>query len=821
MVVKFNSLNRLEKPQFTLCNPGSVYSGGAPTSIVGILTAHEAEEILFNFNALSELNFRLNRVTVEDPDMNEHLYRMYKAVQNRRMIFIDGIGYFCITNVVDGYMDGVHFKDITAQSVDVEIQQKMIPYIPNGTYRFSTDETGTNTGILETIVSVLPLWTIGYVEDTVAQKWRTFEDVDVSMNCLGFLLDSVQNAYECIILFDIINRQINVYDQNNYVRRTSVHLSKDDVINALDVIENAEDIYTAITVKGDEDLTIAAINPLGTSTIYNFDYYLSWMSDALSAKVSAWQQALSDAQAQYYADNLAYYSKLGEAYTYEAEVNRLNTQITMYQRCRDNIVAESGTSLVADYNEAIVEAGGVAIIVYEDITATLAEIDDMLAVCQSHLSAAEAELYNINSEIATLQTLINQVRSTLSVTSYFSQEEYDELSHYIFEGAYTDEYVLITDNMSYNEQFAQMKILYDRAESRLSIVSQPKQQFEVNVENFIFAKEFEHWSEQLETGCLINVEIEQGDVAALFLTNITINYDDHNLTMTFGNRFNRFDTKALFDDVLGNISKSANTLNYMKELLYPIRNGEFSAMQEAIQSSRDLTMAGALASTGEEVVIDGSGYTGRKRMSNGEFDPRQIKITGQNIVFTDDAWQSCRTAVGELLLGNGESSYGINAETIIGNLIMGHTLKIVDNEGNELLSVVDDRISTAVGAVGDRITTLEQTANGLLIRVTNVETAVDEIDHVTTSTGYTFDANGLRITRTGEDIVNLLDNTGMYVRRVSGDGTEEAILTANTDGVSAINLSSSQFLIVGANCRFEDYDNGVDHNRTACFYIGT
>lgn len=55
----------------------------------------------------------------------------------------------------------------------------------------------------------------------------------------------------------------------------------------------------------------------------------------------------------------------------------------------------------------------------------------------------------------------------------------------------------------------------------------------------------------------------------------------------------------------------------------------------------------------------------------------------------------------------------------------------------------------------------------------------------------------------------------MYVTR-----SEEEILTANNEGVNAINLTARQYLIIGKNSRIEDYTNGTDGNRTACFYIG-
>lgn len=96
-----------------------------------------------------------------------------------------------------------------------------------------------------------------------------------------------------------------------------------------------------------------------------------------------------------------------------------------------------------------------------------------------------------------------------------------------------------------------------------------------------------------------------------------------------------------------------------------------------------------------------------------------------------------------------------------------------------------------------------------------ISQALGEIDSVTTSTGYTFDAEGLKISKEGEPMENRLDNTGMYVTR---DGEE--ILGANHEGVTALNLTSRQFLIVGDNSRFENYDNGTDSKRTACFYIG-
>lgn len=88
------------------------------------------------------------------------------------------------------------------------------------------------------------------------------------------------------------------------------------------------------------------------------------------------------------------------------------------------------------------------------------------------------------------------------------------------------------------------------------------------------------------------------------------------------------------------------------------------------------------------------------------------------------------------------------------------------------------------------------------------------VDRVETESGYRFDADGLTISKSGEQMKNVLDNTGMYVKR-SG----EEILTANNEGVDAVNLHAKTYLIIGAGegrSRFEDYDT----LRTGCFWVG-
>lgn len=145
-------------------------------------------------------------------------------------------------------------------------------------------------------------------------------------------------------------------------------------------------------------------------------------------------------------------------------------------------------------------------------------------------------------------------------------------------------------------------------------------------------------------------------------------------------------------------------------------------------------------------------------------------------------------------------------------------LKVENKDMTGKLASIDlniDGIKSTVSATQNDVSDLQtqmtevtQSASELTITVQGI--VQNGVDKVTTKTGYTFNEDGLRISKSGEEMTNRLDNTGMYVER-SG----EVILQANNRGVVATDVTVRNYLIVGTHSRFEDYEGG-----TGCFYIG-
>lgn len=129
------------------------------------------------------------------------------------------------------------------------------------------------------------------------------------------------------------------------------------------------------------------------------------------------------------------------------------------------------------------------------------------------------------------------------------------------------------------------------------------------------------------------------------------------------------------------------------------------------------------------------------------------------------------------------------------------------------VSTVETTINNTVSGINENITTLTNKVDAAMtadaVKLSIQEELANGVDKVYTSTGFSFDADGLRVSKTGSEMESLLDEDGLSVYR---DNIE--VLTADNTGVNGINMTVRQYLIVGGS-RFEDYGG-----RTGCFWIG-
>lgn len=663
MLAQFDSFGNFEIPQITLCNP----DGRA----LGILSNLSDRKMNIRFNDLSDLSFTIRRGT------EDCRCPVYEQVEPFRYLLLEDIGYFVITDVSESEEENDAFKTVEASSCEYELNHIQLDYY-EGTYGFYSSAPQEKTDSLMTLImEKLPSWRLdtGSIPSDVAARFRTFDTTDQTV--YSFFMTEMEEAYECLFEFDILERVIRVYDRYQYDNRTDICLSTEDVLKGLTLRTKSDEIKTALTVKGGNGLDILSVNPLGTNMIYNFSYYATpdWMDDALIAKVQKWQAdvaAFAEEETGVFPQKRAQINAIqSRKADKEGEITRLKQDLTNLQTQQSAIISEPAEQAQKNAN--------------------LASVRTKINAAKSALSSAESALASIEAELKAANTGLKALQDQISLNAVFTPAEMEVLSRFIQQGAYTEENITRQDNMSYEEVQAQALELYKKAQNLLNTISTPRYEYSVETGSFIFQKEFAHLTNQLNSGCLIDIRLAEDDIASLLLLEMAVDYDGKELSLTFGNRYKLSDPSALFNDLVGgSVAKTASTVEYLRNTFdFKQQRDELSELQKLKDESINLTHNMVVNADNQVMVIDASGISGRRAVVDaefnptGEFDPEVLKITNNAIAFSTDDFQTTETVLGKNLLPDGVTTpdgknymYGLNAKLLMGDLIIGENLKV-------------------------------------------------------------------------------------------------------------------------------------------------
>ena len=115
--------------------------------------------------------------------------------------------------------------------------------------------------LMDIVMAKIPNWTLGHVDPSVCTRVREFSNSSESV--YSFLMNTVQETFSCLFVYDTKNRIINVYDAADDVRieNLPIYLSKENFINAIPTIYLLYcDYYTTCASQTQQD-KICVITP--------------------------------------------------------------------------------------------------------------------------------------------------------------------------------------------------------------------------------------------------------------------------------------------------------------------------------------------------------------------------------------------------------------------------------------------------------------------------------------------------------------------------------------------------------------------------------
>lgn len=154
------------------------------------------------------------------------------------------------------------------------------------------------------------------------------------------------------------------------------------------------------------------------------------------------------------------------------------------------------------------------------------------------------------------------------------------------------------------------------------------------------------------------------------------------------------------------------------------------------------------------------------------------------------------------------SEVSANAEAI-------SSLQINTESISASITKVEENTNAALEGVNENLTSLttkvEATMTSEDVTLAIQSELSNGVEKVTTTTGFTFNEEGLTVSKAESEMSTTITEDGMTVFKSGA-----AVLVADNEGVKAEDLHATTYLIIGLNSRFEDYGS----NRTGCFWIG-
>lgn len=661
-------LNNLEKP--------IIYIAKKDKTFLGTVSIYDDLSLIFNLNAYQTASFKIYR------DINGKKYEHYDDFQEDRLIMVQGIGWYKIHVETNIENTGIS-KNITANSLECTLCNKRLIDFECNTGEILYDDyvktifydpANPKGSLLNRVLNVAPSWSVGHVDATLANKQRSFDEDDVDV--YSFLTGDVSEAFNCLFIFDTFNMTINAYDLDNYGDDTNIYVSMDNIAQSMTESIDENSIITCYRVNGGDGIYINEVNPNSTNKIYNFEYYLPEMEESIQNKVKAYNEKYQSLKPQY-----------------EEIMKRLGDQIGVIQdletRLPDSLDSKDWTKYGLEFLDSKVKsfknidevycAQGMNkpdSFNYNLYQQNLEDLNNVTAEYNKRKSEVDSATEVYNFIIAER----NAVQSQLDMDKWFTKDEWKTLDSYVVEETYSNDNYITTDNTTDTERFDIERQLFDVAWKDLSKKCRPQYQYSSTLSNVLTIPQFKGFLKYFQLGNFIRMATDYDTVIKLRLISFTVDYNDTSkIDVTFSDAIRVHDIYEDASSIQAQANSAAMSFQFNKDQ-YDKSVNQSNFVEEMRKYGLDVAN---IPVKNQHQSWDETGMWFRQwNEQKNDFDPEQIKIINNQIVFSDDGFKSAKMAIGKIPIDkNGNTVYAVNAEAILGKLFLGEYLTLQNNSG--------------------------------------------------------------------------------------------------------------------------------------------
>lgn len=329
----------------------------------------------------------------------------------------------------------------------------------------------------------------------------------------------------------------------------------------------------------------------------------------------------------------------------------------------------------------------------ETETYTLSE--DFYGTYSAKLKALKSEIALRESEIETaeaMQEQIQEIRESIQAELDLETELgpilWKEFSSFRREEVYSNSNY-ISDGLSNSEIMQNAQEFLKAANKELIKSATLQHSVSTSLKNVFLMEKIRPLLQHFSIGNWMRIEVD-GFVYKLRLLSYEIDFNDYeNSNITFSDVTKVADSVSDLNDIINNMS---GIIRSYESTTKQASNGDQAntVVNQWFNDSLDMTLVKLVNNAGTQDIVYGENGILCRRFNEftGGYDDEQMRIVNSTIAFTTDGWKSISTALGKYYYKDPEGktvcTYGIIGETIVGQLIIGKSLKMY-NGNNKLL----------------------------------------------------------------------------------------------------------------------------------------
>jgi hypothetical protein len=524
--------------------------------IIGELLPTCVTSLSKTIDEIPMMKLKVNKYFLSQCEKNKKINPLYDEIKVKRYIFLNNKDYYLIEEVKEDKLSSV--KEITAYKGEQRLSRYPIELEDIGIQLLSNsldDEIYSLNDLLSEVG-----WKLDYVDDSVAyddvenkiEKMRWQQSINT--NWLDFIKNELAKQFDCLPLFDTINKRISLVDINTVGEEIKIYLSKDNYLKSKQKTSDGNELITLLKLKGDNKLDMREYIPSGYSFITDFSYFINSneMSTELIMALNKYEEMVAIRREQWVDlmnEKVEKQTELSLKKTNwlisVSTIDRYKYEVEMYNLNEDEVnSAEATVKLSQEIDNELILRFAIEDILNE-IELLEMSISDINMLCKYETCTDE------NGELV------------------FNEELLDELSEFIFVDEYQD------------DSFIDGDALIEKGKSVLNEKCKPTIAIDIDSINFmnrIIDNGFRlKWNGELYFGdIIVLIDDETGVEEYFYFIGYDIDYVNNRLTLKISNKkTNRENTKTI-NKWLKEIKTTKSLLSSNRYLFNDIKNNRLN-----------------------------------------------------------------------------------------------------------------------------------------------------------------------------------------------------------------------------------------------------